>query len=162
MNFEATQKLCSDAVMQTLQKMPQSNGIIKYLQLMQKIYKAFLDKSLTCKERIFNIWYVIFVLRAWRHWIFKQKYTDKYFITSNTYTGIELNGHALVILIEKLKNNMEEFLPWLFSSQPCRKIFRQTRSMTTTFSTIANFSMLDILRRLSRIQIINEVVTDLG
>ncbi|RLU26209.1 hypothetical protein DMN91_000002 [Ooceraea biroi] len=34
--------------------------------------------------------------------------------------------------------------------------------MTSTYSTVVNFSTLDLLRRLSRIQVINEIVTDLG
>lgn len=162
MNFEAAKKLCSEVVMNTLKELPGSEGTIQYLRVMHKIDKAFLDKSLKCSERLYNMWYAIFFLRAWRHWIYKEKLTEKSFITSNTYTGIELNGHGLVLLIKKLKDNPEQFLPWLFSSQPCEKNFRQTRSMTSTFSTIVNFSMLDILRRLSRIQTINEVVSDLG
>ncbi|CAG9767012.1 unnamed protein product [Ceutorhynchus assimilis] len=162
MNFEAAKKLCSEAVINTLQKLPESEGTVQYLKLMQKIDKAFLDKSLKCSERLFNMWYTIFFLRAWRHWLYNEKLSEKSFITSNTYTGIELNGHGLVILIEKIRDTPDQFLPWLFSSQPCEKNFRQTRSMTSTYSTIVNFSMLDILRRLSRIQTLNEVVSDLG
>ena len=45
------------------------------------------------------------------------------------------------------------FLPWLLGSQPCEKAFRAVRSMTSTFSTMINFSMLGLLNRLHRLQI---------
>lgn len=53
------------------------------------------------------------------------------------------------------------FLPDLFSSQPCEKTFRATRSMTTTYSTVVNYSIKDIVRRLDRITTINNVIKDL-
>lgn len=90
-----------------------------------------------------------------------QKHIDKNFITSNTYTCIEINAHGLLILVEKLRET-NQFTPWLCSSQPCKKIFRQIRSMTSTFSTIVNFNLMGILRRLNRVQILNEISTDLS
>ena len=59
-----------------------------------------------------------------------------------------------------LNNGM--FLPWLFISQMCEKIFRATRSLTSTFSTVVNFSILDILHCLNRIEIINNLTHDLS
>ena len=41
----------------------------------------------------------------------------------------------------------------MFGSQPCEKAFRAARSMTPMFSTIINFSILGLLRRLHKLQI---------
>lgn len=41
----------------------------------------------------------------------------------------------------------ETFLPWKLGSQSCEKIFRAAKSLTSTFSTIINFSMLGLLHR---------------
>ena len=49
------------------------------------------------------------------------------------------------------------YLPWLLGSQSCEKTFRLARSMTSTFSTMINFSMLGLLRRLHRLQIQSEL-----
>jgi len=43
------------------------------------------------------------------------------------------------------------FMPWNFSSQPCEELFRTTRPMTFTYNTVVNFSMNDLLKRLTRI-----------
>ncbi|KAF0724403.1 Uncharacterized protein FWK35_00028596, partial [Aphis craccivora] len=32
-------------------------------------------------------------------------------------------------------NDSQMFLPWLYSCQTCEKLFRSTRSMTSTYST---------------------------
>jgi hypothetical protein len=53
------------------------------------------------------------------------------------------------------------FVPWLWSSQPCEKLFRSTRSMTTTYSTVVNYSILDIIHRLNRIQVLQNITVDL-
>jgi hypothetical protein len=55
----------------------------------------------------------------------------------------------------------EIFLPYLFGSQPCGKIFRTTTSMTSTLSTVVNYSIKDIMRRLDRIKRINSILYDL-
>jgi len=52
------------------------------------------------------------------------------------------------------------FVPWHFSSQACEELFRTTRLMTT-YLTVVNFSMNDILKRLTRIELLNSVQNDL-
>ena len=42
----------------------------------------------------------------------------------------------------------------MLGSQSCEKVFRSARSMTSTFSTVINFSLLGLLRRLHRLHII--------
>jgi len=53
------------------------------------------------------------------------------------------------------------FTIWNFSSQTCEQFFRATRSLTTTFSTVVNFSMKGIISRLKRIETINTIKTEL-
>lgn len=70
---------------------------------------------------------------------------------------MELNAHALIsfliTIIKHFNSDHSLFLPWLLGSQSCEKTFRSARSMTGTFSTVINFSMLGLLRRLHRLQI---------
>jgi hypothetical protein len=53
----------------------------------------------------------------------------------------------------------EIFHPYLFGSQPCEKMFRTTTSMTSTLSTVVNYSIK--MRRLDRIKRINSILHDL-
>ena len=126
---------------------------------MKNFVDAFLDKGLSPLERIKKVWYIIFFLRYWHRWLslHKKFNVKENFITSNAFSGIELNGHALVSLVilmrDKIPNGNELFCPWLLGSQPCEQTFRAARSMTGTFSTIINFSMHALLQRLHRLQI---------
>ncbi|CAG9822811.1 unnamed protein product [Phaedon cochleariae] len=167
MNFEAANKLCSNSVINLLRGLLKdiegSEATAQYLLMQRRILEAFVEKNMEINTRIYNMWYSILFLRVWRQWLSRNNYSmEKNFISQNAYTCIELNGHGLILLTQKLKQEASSFLPWYFSSQPCEKIFRQTRSMTSTFSTIVNFSLTDILGRLSRIQTLNEISTDLG
>ncbi len=86
------------------------------------------------------------------------------FISSNCYTCVELNAHALVkkIMIndyeETFSNNF--FIPDLYGSQPCESTFRQVRSFTSTYSTVVNFNMLEIIHRMKKVQLQNDIIND--
>lgn len=164
MNFDAVEKLCAVRVTELLSNISDSQSTKQFLILIKHILNSFLNKKLKIEERIYFMWYATFFLRLWRKWLQENNYSiDKNFISSNAYTCIELNAHGLILLIEKLReSNQSSFTPWLCSSQPCEKIFRQIRSMTSTFSTVVNFNLLGILRRLNRLQILNEISTDLS
>lgn len=163
MNFDAAVKLSADCVTNLLQSIKDSEGTQQYLKIMRYILNSFIKKDLPFLERIYQMWYSTFFLRIWKHWLKENNLSiEKNFLTSNTYTCIELNSHGLLIMLEKCRRSSSKFIPWLYSSQPCEKIFRQTRSMTTTFSTIVNFNFLDLLRRLNKIQVLNEISTDLS
>lgn len=86
------------------------------------------------------------------------------FITYNTYACIEINGHSLLNIINQLRNDDSQnlFCPWLFNSQTCESFFRALRSMTSTFSTVVNFSILDTIHRIRRIDMQTDIVTNLG
>ena len=70
---------------------------------------------------------------------------------------IELNAHAIITFLHSTKECGVLYMPWLLGSQSCEKIFRLARSMTSTFSTIINFGMLGLLRRLQRLQMQSEL-----
>lgn len=54
----------------------------------------------------------------------------------------------------------ELFMPHLFTSQVCEETFRQVRSFTTVYSTVANCSVKDIIGRLDKIQLQNDITLD--
>lgn len=65
---------------------------------------------------------------------------------------VELNAHALITYVLTIRDyfqgDVNKFLPWMLGSQTCEKTFRIVRSMSSTFSTVLNFSVLGLLRRL--------------
>ncbi|KAK4882365.1 hypothetical protein RN001_005684 [Aquatica leii] len=135
--------------------------------MMNLLKVSLIEKQVPVSDRLYKIWYVIGLLRLWRRWVKDQPKLklQNNFISSNCYTCIELNGHMLVKLIEVFKDhenlNPEMFLPYMFNSQPCEKLFRATRSMTSTYSTVVNYSIRDLIHKIHRITFINNVVSDL-
>jgi len=118
---------------------------------------SYLDMSLSPLESIEKSWYANFFVRYWREWILlSEKYTLKRnFLTNNAYLCIELNAHALVTFLMNACDNVDKnhVVFWLLGSQSCEKTFRGARSMNTVFSSVLNFSILGLLRRLHRLNI---------
>uniref|UniRef100_A0A336KZP4 CSON001478 protein n=1 Tax=Culicoides sonorensis TaxID=179676 RepID=A0A336KZP4_CULSO len=77
------------------------------------------------------------------------------FISMNAYECLEINAHNMLIIIKKLRDEGKQqyFLPWLYQSQTCEGLFRILRSMSTTMSTVVNFSVRDVLFRLKKLEI---------
>ncbi|XP_077281028.1 uncharacterized protein LOC143907863 isoform X1 [Temnothorax americanus] len=156
MNFNAAEKIMSVRVSHLLSNIPGAAATQMYLEVMRNISDAYLLKNLTPSERISAIWKSVFFLRIWKRWLQENGYsTSKNFLTTYTYLCIELNAHALVAVIRRLRKEgrPELFLPWIFSSQSCEGFFRAMRSFTTVFSTVVNFDMLDLLYKIRRIQL---------
>ena len=61
--------------------------------------------------------------------------------------------NSLIILRNQMPYLNSSYLPWLLSSQTCERTFRAARSMSSTFSTMINFSTLGLLKRLHKLQI---------
>lgn len=162
MNFEAIEKISAPCVIDLLMTTEEAQGTAQLLKIVRNVLDSFLDKSLSVIERVYKIWYSVLFLRLWRAWVKNhEKLTfSKNWITLQTYICIELNAHSLLILIEKCRDSPESFLPWLCSSQPCETFFRSTRSMTSTFATMVNFDLLDLIHKQHRIQTINNIITD--
>ncbi|VEN51230.1 unnamed protein product [Callosobruchus maculatus] len=167
MCFKSAEKMCSESVINLLKSKPGCEGTIAYLKIMQFAIASLLDFDLDVNQRLYKLWFCVFFLRIWRKWIADHPSLKigNNFITSNCYLCIELNAHALINICTNFRDNPnltnDMFLPHLFSSQTCEKVFRATRSMTTTNSTVVNYSIKDIIRRLDRISTINNIITDL-
>lgn len=85
-------------------------------------------------------------------------------MSTYSYSCIELNAHALIYSIIQLKNkNLPHlFQTHLFESQQCENLFRQVRSFTSTYSTVANCSVKEILGRISKIQHQSDIANMIG
>ena len=90
------------------------------------------------------------------------------FITQNAYLCIELNAHSLIQFLRSVRylnaneNASTVFLPRQLGSQACERTFRTARSMSTVFSSILNFGMLALLRRLHRLHVQAVLQADSG
>lgn len=167
MNFKAAEKLCSNNVINLLEKAPQNQGVVAFLKLIRLIIDSFLDSKIDVTRRIYSIWYCVFFLRIWRQWLISNKHKiGEHFISSNCYACVELNAHSLINIVMNIRDNpslsSDMFLPVLFGSQKCEQTFRTMRSMTSTYSTVVNFNVRDILRRLDRIKTVNNILNDLN
>ena len=156
-NFEAVLRITSKNVLCLLDEFPDAKGTKIYLEVVSSIIGSFLNKELKPLDRIKEAWFALFFVRYWRQWILSHKdYTlERNFISLNSYICIELNAHALLILLLILRDTYtsECFFPWLLGSQPCERAFRAARSMSPTFSTVINFTVLGLIRRLHKLQI---------
>lgn len=161
MNFLSVQKISDPKVMMALKEHVEgSAATVMFLNLIDKILRAFLDLSLTPSKRINNMWYALTLLRIWRKFTaIDPDQSAQNFITEYTYICIEVNAHSLVTLILNLQeNNMEKlFLPHLMSSQPCESFFRDFRSFSTLGSTVTNTSILGMMQRCERMALMNEI-----
>lgn len=179
-NFLSAQKMCSENTTQCLMNyVPGSEGTVIYLNAVRNVITAFMNYNIKSADRIYLIWYSVFFFRGWRSWLMNSKKREpnektskkiynlkENFISTNCYTCIELNAHALVkkILIEDPSegdlrcDRNQTFLPNLFGSQPCESTFRQVRSFTSTFSTVVNFNMLDIIHKIKKIELQNYII----
>lgn len=161
-HFPSVLKICDENTIDLLNAhVKESHGTVFYLRIMNRILRAFLDLTLTPLERIRNMWFANFMLRIWRSDIIgnKQKTKDN-FITFNCYSCVEINCHSLVLLCIYLKSRGLDhlFCPEFFSSQPCEAIFRQIRSLSSTYSTVTNASLLEIIQKMGKIELQNDII----
>lgn len=155
MHYKLVEKMIDSKVLTCLKKIPKSNATCAFIRLIKKCTDAFNRTDLLVTQRIRQLWCAVFFLRGWINWLRKSKsYSSKNFISQNAYECIELNAHSLLNLVVKCRdsNTSHLFLPHLFNSQPCECYFRHARSMTTTQSTVINFTMFDFLHKAKRIQ----------
>lgn len=165
-NYEAVLRITNPTALKILKQLPDGKGTLQYLYVLRSFIDGFLDKQLSVNARVYKVWYTVFFLRYWQRWVKLNKAFNikNNFITANAMSCIELNAHSLIIFIRTLRdhipNGSNYFLPWLLGSQPCEATFRAARSMTGTFSTIVNFSLLGFLQRLHRLQIQLQLETE--
>lgn len=163
-NFEDTVlRICDPRVTELLRSsVVDSQATVKFLELMKNIIDSYTSHTLSPIERVGKIWYAVFMLRIWRDYVVRTKgmKLKNNFISTNCYVCIELNAHSLVRQILKLREtkSAQLFLPMLMNSQACESTFRLARSFTSTFSTIVNCSVKEMLCRISKIQMQNDIM----
>lgn len=157
-NFQSVLKICSEKVTALLKtQVKGSEGTVKFLELLRMIIESHLDPNLTPLERVHKLWYATFFLRIWRQFIKSKRNLslDENFMTLNSYVCVELNAHGLIHIIHRLKemNAPHLFLLYLYASQPCESTFRQSRSFTSTYSTVVNCTVKEFLERATKIHL---------
>ncbi|XP_055308257.1 uncharacterized protein LOC129572338 [Sitodiplosis mosellana] len=161
-NFKSFEKCMNIRTRRALQEyIPDSEATSFFLDLCLKVSTSLMDYDITPYERIEMLFHAIFFLRIWRKWIIQSKYIlRENFITSNAYLCTELNGANLLKLIRIFRdeNKPELFLTTMFDSQACERAFRQLRSMGTPNFTKINFTLLELLHMVRRIEVQNEIV----
>uniref|UniRef100_A0A1X7U626 Uncharacterized protein n=1 Tax=Amphimedon queenslandica TaxID=400682 RepID=A0A1X7U626_AMPQE len=154
-NYESVENLMRASHLLT--KIPDALATKCYIDLINAAVNSFLDNSYPPEKRLHEIWYVSFFLRYWRQWLLQHRtFTLKdNFITRNCYVCIEINAHSLLAYVMVIRDlNLPHcFTPWNLGSQSCERLFRSLRSLSSTFSTIVNFSLLAMLQRLHKIAI---------
>lgn len=162
-HFTSVLKMCDAKVIDELLKtVCGSNATRLYLQMIKDIITAFMDPDLMHAQRIRCIWYPLFIIRIWRKYIETDKTCTlkDNFLSAYSYTCLELNAHGLILLMIHLKetDRPELFMPFLFDSQACESLFRQLRSFTSTYPTVANCTAKEAILRISKIQLQNEIM----
>lgn len=68
MNFESANKISQAHVRKLLlNHIPDSEGTVLYLKLLNYIILSCTDLYLTPLERLFKLWYCVFIIRIWRN-----------------------------------------------------------------------------------------------
>ena len=75
--------------------------LVLYLKLLL-LTSSYLNKELKPLQRVYRLWYTVFLLRNWRAWLIShENYTlADNFISLNAYLCCEINAHSLLIVIE--------------------------------------------------------------
>lgn len=161
-NFSSVLRICDPKVTSLMKKyVHESDGTVTFLQILHDVIEAYRNPNISPLERIEKMWYSLFLLRIWRQYIVSNDELNlkDNFISMNCYSCIELNAHSLILLMLHLKDiNMPHFfMTQLFESQPCENFFRQIRSFTSTYSTVVNCSVKEVLGRIKKLQLQNDI-----
>ncbi|CAF4339832.1 unnamed protein product [Rotaria sp. Silwood2] len=150
-NYRSCEKISSNEALAILESNHDAYATFLHIKLLRYIIDAFINKSTLIRDRLYFAWTIVFVCRLWKAWLnleFKslsQKSKDNYFITKPAYYLIEINAHVLlyfVLLVHEGSLPPESLQIPLFSNQSCESIFRSSRSLTGTQSTMVNFTVM--------------------
>lgn len=141
-----------------LNKIEGCDGTIAYLEVLKFVIIAYVREDTNIYDRIFYASYCVQFIRMWRQDLHNKKIKTKYFITQNTWDGLELNLIWIIrMAIDCVSQDIAEQ-----SSQQCEKFFRTVRSFTGVFSTITNISMKTFVSRVQKIQCSEELMVELS
>ncbi|CAF2168973.1 unnamed protein product [Rotaria magnacalcarata] len=179
-NYSSCEKISNEKVLNLLKKIPNSEALQAYLQLIRLARLAFVEKQTSIIDRLYHSWTAIFIVRLWSSWIEITNHTDLQriishllpsdsmrsiskpglFITVPALFSLELNGHTLTYLMVLVAEKIitEEALNIsLFNSQICENVFRSARSMSGPFSTVVNFSINEFLQRVEKLSTLQNI-----
>lgn len=161
-NFNSLKKCMSlRARNALLEYVPDSEATAFYFQLCHEITSSFMEYDLLPLQRVELIYHAVYFFRIWRNWVVSSKYSLRdNFVTSNAYMCSELNAENLIRIIRQFRDEgrPELFLPQMFSSQPCESAFRQFRAMGTVNYTKINFTILELLHMIGRLEVQNDLL----
>lgn len=166
-NYDSLKKIMQSNVREALHEhIFDSEATVEYIRICSEITSSLYEGDLSPIERIIRIWRATFFLRVWRMSVMHGEESSKglkiseNFITQNAYACIELNARNLVILIKRFRNqNLGNFfIPTLFNSQPCEETFRKLRSMGTINYTKINFTLLELMHLVGRVEVMNDII----
>lgn len=164
-NFDSLRKIMRPNVREALAKyVLGSEGTIEFIRICDEITSSLYDDDLSPLERLHRIFRSTYFLRAWRHSIKQSKNNglnlDDNFITRNAYQCVELNAKNLLILIRKFRdeNLSKYFHPTIFNSQPCEETFRELRSLGTINFTKVNFTFLELMHLIGRVELMKDIM----
>ncbi|CAF1375253.1 unnamed protein product [Adineta ricciae] len=184
-NFQSCVKISSQNVINMLEHVPDSIGIIIYLKAIQSIRLAYIEKSTSVVDRIFHAWFVVFIFRLWFVWLNSTKKHDldiaftklsrsdisdmekkktkrSYFVTYQSYFSMEINAHSLTylaVLVSEGTLPSEALHTWLQNSQSCESTFRSARSISSISSSGVNFTISQFLSRINKFFMLNDIKT---
>ncbi|CAF1316963.1 unnamed protein product [Rotaria sp. Silwood1] len=125
-NYRSCEKVSSDEVLAILESNDDTYATFLYIKLLRYIIDAFINKATSIRDRLYFAWTIVFVCRLWKAWLnleFKSS-------TQKIHEG-SLPSESLQIP--------------LFSNQSRESIFRSSRSLTGTQSTMVNFTVKEAL-----------------
>ena len=170
-NFNSCLKLSSDDVLIGLEKIDGSQATRVFLRLLRSVVLAYIEKSTSILDRVYHAWLAVFLCRIWLTWLqvvdekaipryLSNKKKDDLFITIPAHFSIEINAHSLLaicLLVRQSELPRSALAIWKYSSQPCESIFRLTRSISGSFSSVVNFTTDQFLKRASKLSVLNEL-----
>lgn len=162
-NYNSLKKVMQPIVREALVKnVPDSEATVEYIRICHEVTSSLYDDHLSPSERLSRIWRSTFFLRAWRLSVQRTNALNisDNFITQNTYQCIELNAKNLTILVKKFRDEglSKHFIPTIFNSQPCEETFRKMRSMGTINFTKINFTLLELIHLIGRVELMDEIM----
>lgn len=98
----------------------------------------------------------MFVIRIWRENSKENGQNWGKGATTNAYSCVELNAHALVLymMVLREKNLHQFFHPDMLGSQQCENEFRSVRSFTPSFSTKTNCNIAEFINKIARVELL--------
>lgn len=162
-NYKSLEKVMQPRVSDALLKyVPGSEGTVMYIRICSQVISSLCSNDMTPCQRLYSIWHANYFIRGWRKWVKQNEYytINRNFLTWNAYACIEINAHNLVRAINLFRehNLPNLFIPTLFTSQPCEETYRQMRSMGSMNYTKINFTLLELLHLVGRVELQNDII----